>query len=194
MTCFLAIGAFASALAASEPRCDSLKGAPAERLREFLTQRTPDDRSDPLCTEYALWTLGGNRDAASIPLFFKYITFKREPDDLEQFGAVHRIGPEYPAVDALAALGPGRGEPEPEIIGAFRDYLSGPLTDLQRANAVEAFAGYYRGRQPAAVRYLAEQSKKLKGTPAEALRSAAELLAKRCSQKSRDACLQELER
>jgi hypothetical protein len=122
------------------------------------------------------------------------LTFKREADDLENSGVVHRIGTPYPAVDALEGFGPGCGDPPHEIIAAVLSYLSGPLTDLQETNAVDVLAHYYREQPPAGVRYLVGESNILGGSSAYAVRTAAELLAQKCPRKSRESCLQELEK
>jgi hypothetical protein len=189
-----AIGIFAGAMPAPGQECNRLKGATTEQLRAFLTVHTPDDRTEPFCTELALRTLGGNRDTASVSLMFEYMTFKREPDDLEKSGMIHRIGTPYPAVEALQGFGPGSGEPPQAIIAAVLNYLSQPLTDRQKANAVEILAYYYREQPPVGVRYLLEESKKRTGSAAEGVKSAAELLAQNCPRKSRESCLQELEK
>ena len=190
----ITVGILTCALPARGQECERLKGAPPEQLRALLVDRSPDDRSEPFCTELALWTLGASHDAMSIPLLFKYLTFKREPDDLEKAGVIHRIGTPYPAVNALQGFGPGSGEPPKAIISAILEYLSQPLTDLQRANAVDILTYHFREQPEAGVRTLIEASKKRRGSAGVAVRSAAKLLAQRCSRKSRESCIAELAR
>jgi hypothetical protein len=179
---------------ALEPECDRLQAQGTENLVEFLSARSPADRGETACIEFALWSLRSGQSLDAIPVLLKFLTFQRELSDLEKAGVILRPGGDlYPAVNSLMGYGSGSGTPPKRVIQALVEYLAEWRSDTEMTNPASVLTYYFREKPEAGVSFLMEDGHKRRTTQqAIRLERAATVLAGMCGRIAHDACSQAL--